>query len=219
MKQVNKETLSRRRLMATAAGLPLAALVAACELGVPGQGPPPVLYRLTPKSTFDETLPPVDWQLILEVPVADAGLSTTRVALQRSPTQLEYYARSSWTDRAPLMVQTLMIESFENSERIIAVGREAVGLRADFILKTELREFQAEYYSADTPTVRVGVNAKLVAMPRRNIVASQSFRAEARAAADDMDEIIPAFDEALGRVMKNLVEWTLRAGQSASQGG
>ena len=153
------------------------------------------------------------------MPVADAGLSTTRVALQRTPTQLEYYARSRWTDRAPLMVQTLMIESFENSGRIIAVGREAVGLRADFILKSELREFQAEYYSADSPTVRVGINAKLVQMPRRTIIGSQSFRAEARAAADDMNEIIPAFDEALGKVMKNLVEWTLRGGQKAFRGG
>ena len=37
-------------------------------------------------------------------------------------------------------LQTLIIESFENSGRIVAVGRESVGLRADFTLKTELRE-------------------------------------------------------------------------------
>ncbi len=116
---------TRRRLLAALLAVPLAALTAACELPVPGQGPPPMLYRLTPKSTFGEDLPRVRWQLIIEVPVADAGLNTTRVALQRSPTQLEYYARSSWTDRAPVMVQTLMIESFENSQRIISVS--AVG--------------------------------------------------------------------------------------------
>ena len=219
MKQGNSETFSRRRLMGAALILPLAALATACDLTVPGQGPPPILYRLTPKSTFSEDLPRVGWQLILEVPVADAGLSTTRVALQRAPTQLEYYARSSWTDRAPLMVQTLMIESFENSGRIVAVGREAIGLRADFILKTELREFQAEYFSADIPSVRVGINAKLVQMPRRTIIASRSFTAEAQAAATDMSAIILAFDEALGKVMKDLVEWTLRNGQKAIRGG
>ncbi len=37
-------------------------------------------------------------------PVADAGLDTTRIALQRRATQLEYYARSGWVDRAPLMI-------------------------------------------------------------------------------------------------------------------
>ena len=215
MKQVNDKTPTRRHLLGAALTLPLAALATACDLTVPGQGPPPVLYRLTPKSTFSEDLPRVDWQLILEVPVADAGLNTTRVALLRTPTQLEYYARSSWTDRAPLMVQTLMIESFENSGRIVAVGRESVGLRADFILKTELREFQAEYHGAENPNVRVGINVKVVEMPRRTIVASRSFEAEVEAEADAMTEIITAFDEALGKVLKHLVEWTLRGGQDA----
>ncbi|MEE8535819.1 MAG: ABC-type transport auxiliary lipoprotein family protein [Kiloniellales bacterium] len=206
---------TRRRLLAALLAVPLAALTAACELPVPGQGPPPMLYRLTPKSTFGEDLPRVRWQLIIEVPVADAGLNTTRLALQRAPTQLEYYARSSWTDRAPVMVQTLMIESFENSQRIIAVGRESVGLRADFILKTELREFQAEYYSGAKPKVRVRINAKMVRMPRRAIIGSQSFEAVAEAGADNMTDIIAAFDEALGKSIKHLVEWTLKIGQWA----
>jgi cholesterol transport system auxiliary component len=213
MKRIDDKIVTRRRLLGTALTLPLAALATACDLTVPGQGPPPVLYRLTPKSTFDQSLPPVEWQLILEVPVADAGLNTTRVALLRTPTQLEYYARSSWTDRAPLMVQTLMIESFENSGRIVSVGRESVGLRAYFILKTELREFQAEYHGAENPNVRVGINVKVVEMPRRTIVASRSFEAEAAAAADTMTEIITAFDEALGKVLKRLVEWTLVTGE------
>jgi cholesterol transport system auxiliary component len=131
---------------------------------------------------------------------------------------MEYYARTSWTDRAPLMIQTLMIESFENSDRIVAVGRESVGLRADFILKSELREFQAEYYRTDTPSVRVAINAKLVQMPRRTIIGSQSFESVAETTGDTMTEIIAAFDQALGKVLKHLVEWVLLTGESAVAG-
>ena len=69
-------------------------------------------------------LPRVDWQLIIETPVAAAGLNTSRIALQRSPVTLEYYANANWTDVAPLMVQTLLIESFENSGKIVAVSRD-----------------------------------------------------------------------------------------------
>lgn len=215
MKREIPNAPGRRAALAAVLALALGPMLAACDLPVPGQGPPPVLYRLTPKSTFDGDLPTVGWQLILEIPVADAGLSSTRVALQRSPTRMEYYARSSWTDRAPLMVQTLMIESFENSRRIVAVGRESVGLRADFILKSELREFQAEYFNGDLPRVRVAINAKLVEMPRRNIIGSQSFEAVAEAEADNMSEIIAAYDQALGAVLKDLVAWTLLAGENA----
>ena len=129
--------------------------------------------------------------------------------------QVEYYARSSWTDRAPLMIQTLMIESFENSDRIVSVGREGGGLRADFLLKTELRELQAEYYDSDTPVAHVTINAKIVAMPSRDIVASKSFDRKIQAEADRMDDVVQAFDDALGKVLKNLVEWTISVGVMA----
>ncbi|WP_422369546.1 ABC-type transport auxiliary lipoprotein family protein [Pelagibius sp.] len=209
----------RRRLLRAMAALPVVALAPGCNLAVPGQGPPPDLFRLTPKSSFRDDLPEARWQLILEAPIANAGLNTTRIALQRNPTQLEYYARSGWADRAPLMVQTLMIESFENSGKIVSIGRESVGLRADFILKTELREFQAIYYNNGKPQAWVGLNAKLVQMPRRSIVASQSFQYFVESEADQLGAVIVAFDEALGKVMRQIVEWTLIEGDVAvSQG-
>ncbi|MEQ8354988.1 MAG: ABC-type transport auxiliary lipoprotein family protein [Kiloniellaceae bacterium] len=207
----------RRRLLQAAAALPLAALAAGCSLPVPGQGPPPELFRLTPKSTFRDDLPTANWQLILEPPVANAGLNTTRIALQRGPTQLEYYARSGWADRAPVMIQTLMIESFENSHKIVSVGRESVGLRADFILKTELRELQAIYPNGGPPDAWVGLNAKLVQMPRRAIVASKSFEHRVGAETDNLPLIVDAFDEALGKVLRQLVEWTLIEGDKAAR--
>ncbi len=207
----------RRRLLRAAAALPVVALAPGCSLPVPGQGPPPELYRLTPKSTFSEGLPTADWQLILEPPVANAGLNTTRIALQRKPTQIEYYARSGWADRAPIMIQTLMIESFENSGKIVSVGRESVGLRADFVLKIELRELQAVYDNGGLPQAWVGVNIKLVQMPRRAIVASQSFEHREAATADRLPDVIRAFDEALGKVLRRMVEWTLVEGDKAHQ--
>lgn len=213
------DRLERRRLLRAVAALPVAALATGCSLPVPGQGPPPELYRLTPKSTFREDLPRAEWQLVLEPPVADAGLNTTRIALQRSPTQIEYYARSGWADRAPLMIQTLLIESFENSKRIVAVGRESIGLRADFILKSELRELQAVYYNGGLPEAWISINAKLVQMPRRAIVASQSFDSKVTATADSLPEIIAAFDDAAGKVLRRLVEWTLVEGDKAFRNG
>jgi len=207
----------RRRLLRAAAALPVVALAPGCSLPVPGQGPPPELYRLSPKSTFGEDLPTANWQLILEPPVANAGLNTTRIALQRKPTQIEYYARSGWADRAPIMIQTLMIESFENSGKIVSVGRESVGLRADFVLKIELRELQAIYENDGPPQAWVGVNIKLVQMPRRAIVASQSFEHREPATVDRLPDVIEAFDAALGKVLRRMVEWTLVEGDKAYQ--
>ena len=203
----------------------LLGLVSACLLELPGTGTPPRMYVLTPKSTFSDTLPRVDWQLLVELPQAQAGINTARFALRDSPIELRYFELSNWTDLAPRMIQTLIVESFENSDRIVAVGREAIGLRADYVLKTELREFQAEFSQRlpqkaevgigkfPPPTIRVRINAKLIKMPRRSIVASKNFEYLIDAEENSMEEIIGAFDASLGKSMRRLVEWTLIVGE------
>jgi cholesterol transport system auxiliary component len=196
----------------------LALLLPACSL--PGTGEPAQLYTLTPKSTFEPGLPKVDWQLVIERPVASAGLNSQRIALQRSAVTVDYFARANWTDSAPQLVQTLLIESFENTGKIAAVTRESSQLRADYVLQTELREFQAEYDKTSAPpTVRVRLNGKLIRMPDRTIVGSETVERQVRAEKADMESVVLAFDEALGKVMKRIVEWTLPApGTSARPG-
>jgi cholesterol transport system auxiliary component len=109
------------------------------------------------------------------------------------------------------MVQTLLVESFENTNKIISVGRQSIGLRSDFTLKTELREFQVEQSpDSENMSVRVRINAKLVQQPTRVIIGSQSFEYARETPSDStMDEIVVAFDIATGKVIKRLVEWTL----------
>jgi cholesterol transport system auxiliary component len=183
--------------------------LAACS-GLLGGNAPLHLYRVTPKSTYPPNLPHRSVQLLIDVPLAPAGLDTSRIALSRSPVSIDYFADSEWTDRAPLLVQTALLQSFENSRTINAIDREAVGLRADFILKTEIRHFEAVYDSANgPPTVWVAINVRLVNPASRDVVAQASFERRERAGANDVPSIISAFDEALGGVMKDIVVWTV----------
>jgi cholesterol transport system auxiliary component len=111
----------------------------------------------------------------------------------------------------PLLVQTALLQSFENSGAIAAIDRESIGLRADFILKTEIRHFEAVYTSPNgPPEVWVAVVARLVNSAGRDIVAHASFERRERAAANDTGRIVVAFDEALGAVMAEIVVWTVR---------
>ena len=213
-----------RRLFRAFLAAGLAAGLAACVEFPVGKEAPPRLYVLTPKSTYPDSIPKADWQLLVETPVSPAGLNTARIALQDSPVELRYFEYANWIDFAPKMVQALIIESFENSAKIVSVGREQIGLRSDFVLKTELREFQAEYEdklpagtkelgpNAPAPWVRVRLNAKLVKMPQREIVAHQTFERRVRAQENRMNAIIDAFDDALGKTLKSVVVWTLETG-------
>jgi cholesterol transport system auxiliary component len=186
-----------------------AALLAGCQL-IDAATEPTDLYTVTPKSSFDADMPAVFWQLAVEVPAAAANLNTGRIAIAMTPTSTDYYAKSAWTDRAPLMVQTRIVDSFENTRKIVAVARESIALRANYVLQPDLRNFEALYYYGEPPIVRVRIIAKLVRMPDRQIIAVASFESCVRARADKIPKVVEAFDQALGGVIKRLVSWTLR---------
>jgi cholesterol transport system auxiliary component len=196
-----------RRAAIVAGCLALGACATALQLATPA---PPRLYELTPKSTFAEDLPAVNRRLSVEVPTATAGLNSGRIALRPTPTTLEYYAGASWVDVVPVMVQNLVLESLDNTGRIDVLGREVVGVRADLALLLHVREFQAEYEGAGPPQVRVRLQARLIRLPRRTSLAATSEEFVARAANTSLPAIVTAFDDAFGKALKRIVEWTLR---------
>jgi cholesterol transport system auxiliary component len=185
-----------------------------------GGGPPPDLYHLTAPTRFSADLPNVGFQLLVDIPTAPAGIDTSLIAVGQRGGKITYFAGSNWVDRAPVMLQSLIVEALENSRRIMAVGRDAVGLRADYVLMTELRAFEADYGGAPPKSsaarIQVRMSAKLVRMPGRSIVAAESFEADALATGSGFGEVVAAFDEATGDILTRLAEWALRAGQQAT---
>ncbi len=200
----------RRWRTGAAVGLALALLpaLAACSV-LTGSHSEPNLYELSPKNTFPEHLPTVNAQLLVQTPAASAGLTSARIAIKLKPETLEYVDNSAWTDVAPSVVQTLIIESFDNANKVKGVAREGSGLRVDFLLKTDLREFQAELYKGRPKSVLVRISAKLVRWRTREIIAS--FRIARRIQLKDtkIDTIVEGYNEALGKVLKRLVTWTI----------
>ena len=186
-------------------------LLAGCANVIPGRSVPPKLFSLSPKSTYSAGLPTVNWQLVVEVPITAETLDTARIALSRDRYTLDFYGNARWAERAPMMIQTLLVESFENTKKIVAVARQATDLRADYVLKTDLREFQAELSGDGRPTVRVRINAKLVKMPERIIIASFKSERAVEAESSNLIDVVRAFDTALGKVLKQVVEWALMA--------
>ena len=206
------EASAAHRLRAGRRGLIVglgALLLSGCG-AIPGLGPAPNFYDLPPKTTFSSSLPKVNWQLDIPEPLADGALDTDRIPLKTSPIEIKYFADSRWVDRIPSLVQTLMVESFENSGKIVGVGRESSDLRADYSLISELRQFQAEYIENDKiPTIRVQLNVKLVREPRQDIIAFRTFEDRYMAKAGDIQSVVLAFNEAINKVLREVVEWTL----------
>lgn len=205
------ERMRRRPALGRLAGLALVLPLAACTPFAITRRTPPTLYSLTPKTTFADNLPDLDLRILVEPPSAASGLNTARIALKPDPTLLDYFANAMWIDVVPIMVQTLMTESLDASGALDVLGPDAIGLRPDYILKIHIREFQAEYDEGldHPPLVNVRLQARLLGMPRRESLATVSAQQFIRAEATSLDQIVLTFDEALGRVLRRLVQWTM----------
>jgi cholesterol transport system auxiliary component len=190
--------------------LALPAGLAACS-GPLGGGSPPQLYTLSPVKDFPPALPKTTAQLLVEAPSAPGGLDTERIALMKSAISLDYFAGAAWTDRAPKMVQDLLVESFENTGKIAAIDRESLALRADFVLEPDLRDFTAIYGSAEGPTVRVRIGLKLVRLPEKQIVGLHTASADTPSPQNSVPAVVEAFNTTLHQVMSDAVAWTLTA--------
>jgi len=187
----------------------LVPLLAGCG-GLLSDAPKRQLYRTNPNFTFATPLPHVAAELLVGMPTAPAGLDTERIALSRAPVSLDYFADAQWADRVPFLVQTALVDGFEKSAAIPAVGPESLGVRADFVLDIAIGDFQAVYDSPDgPPRIVVRFNAKLVRIPERRIAAQVSVSREAKAAGNTLPEIVRAFDGALGGAVEEVVTWTL----------
>lgn len=177
-----------------------------------GPGPAPQLYVLRPTLGPIGDAPEAAWQLAVALPNAAQSLDTDRIALELTTATMDYYANSAWQDRAPVLVQRALLEGFEKSGKIEAVARDTEGVRADYLLQTDLRAFEARYDVPDTaPTVVVAISVRLVQPDGRAIVATLQSRHTAQASANSVPAVVAAFDQALSEAIEEIVAWTLKA--------
>jgi cholesterol transport system auxiliary component len=205
----HRMALTRRQALHLCAILP-SVTMAACQL--PGKGPPPREFRVTQKTTFPEDLPGVDWSLVVDRPTIDRAIDTTRIARMRG-VEVEYYGDAEWVDRPAAMIEPLIIQSFRNSGAIAVVADRRSDVRPDFMLQTNISAFQVQQTDSSPPEARVVMSARLMSMPRREVVGTTEIGRTVPARAGDLESIVLALDDALGKVLKRLVEWTLVTGE------
>jgi len=206
--------LHRRGLLLAALSLaPLGLLGGCAGLVARGRGGDRGAYSL--RAGRSAPGPRVAWQLVVEQPQAPSLLDRNRIALQRPDGQLAYFAEANWSDRLTALIQSLLLQTFGDSGRIVGLAGDALTLRADYQLRCEVRAFQAVYAAeGQAPEIRVALGAQLVRLPQRVAVQARLFEARVTAERDAMVAIAAAFDTAFAEVQGALVDWTLDSGEA-----
>lgn len=182
---------------------------AGCGSLIGPSNPPAQIYRLGPEMPSQSAGSRVTWQLAVSRPDASRTIDTDRIALLRG-SAMDYYANAQWNDSVARLVQSLLVEAFDRSGRVQAATADS-NLRADLILTTELRDFEAQYDSGNpAPRVVIDIQAKLLD-PRGQVIASLDSRQTARATQDSVPGVVNAFDTAMAASLSQIVSWTLQA--------
>jgi len=205
-------SMSRRGLLRTGLGLGLGAVgvvgLTGCSV-LNNVNTPTPLYDLKPQVDLPADLPKVSWQLVVASPNAAADLDTARIALRRGGNITEYFASAAWVDNVPNLLQSKLLEAFEQSGKV-AVGRDIATLVPDYVLETEIWDFQAEYGGA-VAGAHIRLTGKLVRMSDRKIVSTINAENKAQSNGTDMQQVVAAFDQALGPVLSQIVTGALKA--------
>src|SRR6266702_4670623 len=147
----------------------------------------------------------VKGQLAIPEPTAVAMLETQRMLF--SPAKdFAGFADFLWADAIPKLLQARLIEGFENYDIAHAPLRTDSG-QADFQLLIDTRRFQIAVDSE--PTAEIGLSARIVDKSGK-VIASRLFEASQKLDKVEPPAAVAAFNDAFGRLAKDMIAWTVQ---------
>lgn len=189
------------------------ALLAGCT-GLTGPREEFTIFALSPPAPARSQGAPLGWQLLIEEPRAGAMLDGVRIVVAPSGHERQVYKGARWSERVPALLQGQWLRAFEADGRLPGVARAGSGIRADFILASDLADFQATYRDG-TPVADVQVHVRLIDPRDRRIAARRVFAAAVPSGGTEIAQVVEAFDAALAQINPALVDWVLQEGQRA----
>lgn len=149
------------------------------------------------------------WQLVVAQPHAIAPLDGTHIVVAPVPGEIEYYKGARWREAAPAMLQDLVLQALHDFSGLSSAVAPASGVVADYLLLSDLRDFQAEYRGAKTPIVVVRITLQLVRYADASVVAARTFAVEEPCRTERIADVFAAFQSSINKLLLDVVEWSV----------
>ncbi|UAL13067.1 ABC-type transport auxiliary lipoprotein family protein [Caulobacter segnis] len=191
----------------------LAASLSGC-ISVFPKTKPSTLYRFGESDVSVPKGPPGAMFGVLKAPSAFTRAAAGDRIMTSSNGEVAYVASARWVSPAFVLFEEAVARAFQNDPgraRLIARGEVA---KADLVLRLEVRTFEADYVNGPkaAPEIVVRVRGVLNRSSDRALVGDQVFEARVKAVDNRVSAIVPAFDQAVAKVLGDIVAWTNAAG-------
>jgi cholesterol transport system auxiliary component len=145
-------------------------------------------------------------QIAIREPVTSLDLDSQRILVRTSPETVAYLTGAQWSDRLPTLIQTRLVQTFQNAHLLDSVGRAGAGFSSNFSLELDVRAFELDAKGVQGV---VDIAAKIVDDRGGRIVASRIFRMEVPSAGTSGVQASVALNTALSAVMTQIVAFTV----------
>jgi cholesterol transport system auxiliary component len=175
---------------------------------------PMTTFELTPLAGPGGSSGPT---VLVQTPRATGALATERIVIKPNALQVTYLPGAQWVDPTPVHVQSLLVRSIANTGRVSFAGSDPSGPLPDFILLTDITEFEAQVLPPGGAPAQVVLRLTLTVIRDLDgrIVGSRSFTSTVTVA--DLDEltVVSAFDRAMTALLDEATGWTIAAMRGA----
>ncbi|WP_029029231.1 ABC-type transport auxiliary lipoprotein family protein [Salinarimonas rosea] len=199
--------VGRGRILAAALALGSVGLLAGCA-----SAPALVTYGLAaPVERVSAPMRLPGLVLIVE-PSAIELYSTERVVVREPDGALSYLPGVQYADQLPALVQTRLVETFENASRLGGVARPGDRVTPDWQLNSSIRTF---WVDVETNLAVVEIAVRAVSEANGRVGAARVFTARVPVAAIEGRAAMLGLEAALAEVMLDIVRFAGTGGGNA----
>ena len=164
-----------------------------------------LVYYLSALPAPTEGMKPLDKQVTVADPSALLTYDSERILAQDDGNGLAPLGNARWADTLTKLVQSRIMQSFENTGSLTEVTRPSEAGTPELQLSTEIRKFQI----VNTPerTAEAQISAKIIAADG-HIIAARVFDGSAPVKTAEEADAAKALNEAFGQILSSLIPWT-----------
>jgi cholesterol transport system auxiliary component len=174
-----------------------AALATGCFGGLKNEAPAPRIYRLDAPEFAPGNVLPFDLAVVVER--VAPGLEGDGIAGRWPDHRLDYVAGARWAGDLAALLQSALIEGFQDSGRLRSVQPDVGRFRATHTLVIQVRRFEADYTAGALPVAQVEFAATLGSLKGQAVLASFTAAASESTAANRQATVVAALNAAFGR--------------------
>jgi len=148
--------------------------------------------------------------VLIARPQASAALATDRIMIRPEASSVAYLPDARWSDELPLVLQSLLVRSISDTNRVGYVGRNDAGPVPDKALLVRIDAFEVTVGQGDTFEALVDIDLTVLNDRDQRVIATRSFMQSAAAENEDPVTIVAAFQRVMTVVLPQMADWTIQ---------